>query len=217
MALGESALSAHESFLRDGYNDRLYKGFSVEDEKRTVLVLGGYLGDSVQEWISRFNYKVEVVEPIHDFAEALNQRFQNEDDVHIHEIAVSNFDGNLRLHGSDDATGAFTANLGDTDVNLVKCIKFSTFLGSLSRTPKIVEMNIEGGEYQVLEDAIQSGVIREIKTLIVQFHNIGNSSEFDRAKLRQSLSNTHECTFNYEWIWERWDSKPPADPLVAND
>ena len=79
------------------------------------------------------------------------------------------------------------------------------FLESLEILPTVLEINIEGGEYDVLERLITSGILSKIEKYVVQFHNYNIECEINRARIRLELSKTHQCVFNYEWIWERWE------------
>ena len=202
-ALGDESLSPLECFSRDGYNDVLCRNHALTPNDR-VLVLGGYLGESTARWVARYGVSVDVVEPIGDFADKLRRRFQSESRVTVWELAVSKEGEEMRLTPDADATGAFLAR-PDTPGVTVSSRQFSRFWSELPVRPKLIEMNIEGGEYGVLDDAIDSGVIEEVNTWLIQFHQVAIDSDLNRALLRRSLRKTHSCSFAYDWVWERWD------------
>lgn len=69
-----------------------------------------------------------------------------------------------------------------------------------------MQMNIEGGEYDILEWLIESGNIKRICVLQVQFHN---RKEIDSKKRMQSIQAELEKTHTLEWafrpyVWDRW-------------
>ena len=41
----------------------------------------------------------------------------------------------------------------------------------------------------------------------IQFHNFVNQAKQKRREIRKVLKITHDCKFNFPFIWERWDKK----------
>ena len=68
-------------------------------------------------------------------------------------------------------------------------------------------MNIEGSEYELLEEIIESGNILKITHLQIQFHNFVENATEQRKNIRNKLKKTHTNIFNFPFIWERWDIK----------
>ena len=68
-------------------------------------------------------------------------------------------------------------------------------------------MNIEGSEYKLLNEIIDSGYIKNINYLQVQFHSFVNDSKELRRLIRKQLRKTHKCIFNYPFLWESWQKK----------
>ena len=69
----------------------------------------------------------------------------------------------------------------------------------------LLYLNIEGSEYKLLDQLIESGLINKIKHLQVQFHNYIDDASNKRKLIRKHLDKTHKCIFNFPFIWERWD------------
>ena len=70
-----------------------------------------------------------------------------------------------------------------------------------------MKINIEGGEFSVLPNLIENNNISNINNLQVQFHNFIDDAENLRAKIRNDLSQTHELTYDYFFVWENWEKK----------
>jgi hypothetical protein len=68
----------------------------------------------------------------------------------------------------------------------------------------LLEMNIEGAEFDVLPGLIETGAVAFVNNLLIQFHNNDNLHEIQRAQIRLALSETHREVFCYEWVWELW-------------
>jgi FkbM family methyltransferase len=201
--MGDESLSPIEQFSFHGYNDLLYSNINLNRED-LVVVLGGFQGISVNKWRDKFDCWVVAVEPIATYVTSLKQNFQDDSKVKVLEFAVSDRDDYLELGIEGESTGS---NAVSGSRVRVPCRDISRVLLELDQFPKVVEMNIEGGEYSCLDSLLTSKVIRNIDTLLIQFHRYSNSDELQRAKLRVALEESHECIFEFPWVWERWDRK----------
>ena len=67
-----------------------------------------------------------------------------------------------------------------------------------------LKLNIEGAEYDVLERLIATQQVPRIRDLIVQFHKIAPDPVNRRSAIQAELGRTHECRFDYPFVWERW-------------
>jgi FkbM family methyltransferase len=69
----------------------------------------------------------------------------------------------------------------------------------------LIKINIEGGEYELLDRLHETGWLRRIDMIIVQFHEFAPDAYRSRRRNRRQLAETHRCTWNYRWVYERWD------------
>jgi hypothetical protein len=67
-----------------------------------------------------------------------------------------------------------------------------------------MKINIEGGEFELLERLIETGLIATIENLQVQFHNFEVGAPKRMAELQAALGRTHTPTYQYEFVWENW-------------
>ena len=70
----------------------------------------------------------------------------------------------------------------------------------------LCKINIEGGEYLLLNDLIDNNMITKLNNIQVQFHLIENYQE-EYNKLAEKLSKTHELTWRFPFVWENWRIK----------
>jgi len=102
-------------------------------------------------------------------------------------------------------------HLGDYSAAIYKKYKCNIYafepLLENFETIDFVKMNIEGSEYELLEEIIESGNILKITHLQIQFHNFVENATERRKNIRNKLKKTHVNIFNFPFIWERWDIK----------
>lgn len=200
-ALGRESLAPIEKFIMDGYTEKLFEDFQFLDGD-SVLVLGGYLGDSVRKWLRFPQINVVVVEPVNEYFEELQKSFGSNSRVTLFNVAVGGRNGEIDIF-IDGLESGFRAKGAHSQK--AKIVKFEEFLSGLHQTPAVIELNIEGGEYEVLQNLIEYDLLKSIKTLLVQFHRSSIEDEVLRANSRLALSITHSEAFCYDWVWERWD------------
>ena len=70
-----------------------------------------------------------------------------------------------------------------------------------------MKMNIEGLEYECLLSIIQSGSIKKINNLLVQFHNFRVEDEKNYVEITGLMSEDFIRVFSYKWKWELWHIK----------
>lgn len=196
-----SLLNPYRKFCRDGGNILLTEGFNLNSES-VVVDFGGYHGD----WSYRINTlyapQIYIVEPISQFFGFLEKRFAGDSNVTILPFAVGRTNTEKVFYISGDATGLYSS--GPPDL-----VKFDSFLSVLNlieyRDINLASLNIEGGEYDLLDYLIEDGHIMRFQTLLVQFHNIDSDSLKRYEKIKAMLLRTHDMSFSYPFVWQRFD------------
>ena len=71
----------------------------------------------------------------------------------------------------------------------------------------MIKVNIEGGEYDLLEFLIDSNYIEIIDNIQVQFHDFIPDAEERMKNIHKKLEKTHFLTWQYPFVWENWQLK----------
>lgn len=189
-------LSPYAQFVRMGYSASLLDGIDIQRDE-TVLVLGGYLGDSATRISKLFSCGVVVYEPVPEYASVIDSL----DLVHV-EVrprAVTSDGRNIDMQVLGDASSMCTSEAASIQSDAVTDVLNE-------RSYALLEVNIEGGEYEVLEAALSSSATIP-RILIVQFHNVGSDSEYRRSAIRRRLAESMKCDIDLPFVWERWVAK----------
>lgn len=172
-------------------------------EQSVVFDLGGHIGDWAGEIFCRYNCPVFIFEPVSQYAATLLQRFQHNPKIKIFPLGLSNQDGELQINLDKDRSSLFQNHSSQKEsITLQKASDFLSTQGITSID--LMKINIEGGEYDLLENLIESGWIKKIKNVQVQFHAFVPNAEARMRKLQEILSKTHILTYQYPWVWENW-------------
>lgn len=173
-------------------------------EESVVLDLGGYKGDFAADVIDKFNCHVLIFEPDLKFYQHCVSRFSGNPKVRVFHYGLSDCDGEFWLSDSADASSFYDSE-GGSEGSMCSVKKYSNIWEELKLSNiDLLKMNIEGAEYSLLEHIIDTGLIKNIHYLQVQFHNFVDDAETRRNNLVDVLNITHEREWCYEFIWESW-------------
>lgn len=200
------SLSESEKFFKRGGNELLIP-LGLE-AGTTCIDFGGYKGDWVQSCINNGNKSsIIVFEAIPEFAEYISEVTKGNPLIHIIPHALSADEQDVYI-SIDGAASSFHLNASkDPSEQVLKIhTKPYSLLKELVGSRRIdwMKINIEGAEYELLEYLFQSTLIRQVETLVVQFHEM-NSQRLE--SFHELLSETHRKSWGYEYVWERWDLK----------
>ena len=70
-----------------------------------------------------------------------------------------------------------------------------------------MKLNIEGGEFPLLEAMLSSGLISLVRHLQVQFHRFVPDADRRRDAIRTALARTHAQNWCYPYVWESWSRR----------
>jgi FkbM family methyltransferase len=193
-----------QRWLKDGGDTHLRVNYDL-NEKSIILDLGGYDGKWVDYLHNKYNSFVYIFEPVNSFYNILTDRFKDNKKIKIYKYGVSNETKKMEISLSNDASSLY----GDkSNVEVIELKDIKEILNELN-LPNIdlFKINIEGEEYNVLETLIKNGNHKNMDNIQIQFHeNVENFNE-RRNLIRDSLSKTHELTYDYAFIWENWKKK----------
>jgi len=179
-----------------------YEGLQAGD---VVLDVGGYHGDWAARMTELYGVAVHAFEPHPRFAQMMQERFDERDDVHVHDFAMGSEAGTLALSDDENASSALVAS--GTQVTGAILPVADVFEELDLAEVKVIKMNIEGGEYDLLPALIETGLMARVDRLTVQFHNYHTGQDAARDAIREGLVKTHDCVWDYPFIWEEWARK----------
>lgn len=175
------------------------------NEKSIFFDIGGHIGNFSSKMYEKFECNIYAFEPLEENFKILKQNLNNYKKIKCYQIALLNFDGYSNISSLGASASLFDRNEGSTNEEVI-VKSFGTFIREENiNFIDFVKMNIEGSEYDLLNDIIDSGNILKIQHLQIQFHNFVDDSEAKRKVIRNKLKKTHKNIYNFPFIWERWD------------
>lgn len=177
------------------------------DEQATVFDLGGYQGDFASEIYARYRAKVLVFEPHPVYAGHISRRFEKNPEVEVYPFGLGARDEVLLLGTEGESSS--TLMIGDKNKAVEAEIKNAKSFLELHEVRKIdlLKINIEGGEYELLEHLLKEDLIGRIENLQIQFHHFVPDAVSRMKAIKKALAETHELTYEFEFLWENWQKK----------
>jgi len=204
--------SALGDFYRAGGNALLYEELPVS-ETDLVMDVGGYHGDWTAGMLARYGCRSELFEPTPAFVGICGRTFARNKRVCVHPVALGSTNRHLRFTEAASGTSAFHIGkpgtrfeaqmLGVSDV--VREILQRHQLIDTGGAIACLKLNIEGGEYEVLETLIESGGMGYFGCLLIQFHRQPRDYAQRYETIIRKLNQTHTLRWAFPMVWERWD------------
>ena len=172
-----------------------------------VLDLGGYQGQWASDIYAKYRCKVVVFEPYEKYAEEINQRFGGNPEITVHTLGLSNKDAVLNIAIDEESSSIFKADAAanTAEISLKQAKAFLQAQGY--KQIDLMKINIEGGEYDLLDHLIAEGLTQNIHDLQIQFHDFVPDAMTRMKAIQQALSQTHELSYQYPFLWENWKLK----------
>lgn len=173
-----------------------------------VFDMGGYKGDWSSEIYARYRSKIEIFEPYLPFAEQIKKRFRSNPDIKVRTFGLDRKNEQMLMSDEADSTSVFKTKGNTAKTVQIELREAKAFLKS-ENYPHIdlMKINIEGGEYNLLEHLIEEKLVQNIENIQVQFHHFVPNARTRMEAIQKELSKTHKMTYHYDFFWENWERK----------
>jgi FkbM family methyltransferase len=173
-----------------------------------VIDAGGYEGNWAAEIHRKYGCRILIFEPIKAFADRIKERFKDVPAMGVKHGGLGGADcaaGKMvEFHVQNDSTGQFA---GSPNVEMVELFNAGYVIRGLECDIDLLKLNVEGAEFEILWSLLDSGLIKKVKNLQVQFHAVIPNAGDHRATIQKRLSETHECMYDAPFVWEGWRLK----------
>lgn len=191
-------------FWRDGGSQLLYD--LPVTAGGLVIDGGGYKGEWTAGMISRYGCRSKIFEPVPEFFAHCQKYFKNNPLVQVHKAALGGSDRKTKLNILDNGTSEYR---GDNNSLYIESdvVDISKIFIDIDVNVACLKLNIEGGEYEVLERILDTNNIALCESLLIQFHRQPKDYKARYKDIVSALSETHIQAWCYEMVWEKWVRK----------
>jgi len=201
-------ISEFSRWFKDKGDKTLRLDYPLLDSNSIVFDVGGYVGDFANKIHQKYGCKVYVFEPHPKFFKKCVKRFKNNEKIIPLNFGLAHESGEFQISDSADSSSFF--NPPKTGKGAISCgvREFFEVVEELEISfINLMKVNIEGGEYPLLEHIIDAKSVNLVNEYQIQFHDFIDNAVKRRDGIVEALVTTHERTWCYEFVWENWKSK----------
>ena len=190
-------------FKDDG--DKTHRLSYELNEDSIVFDLGGYEGDWSAKIIEKYNCSAYIFEPVNEYYKKIVERFKDNKKVFVFNIGLSDKNGNIDIfYNGDSSSMVFKTSTSER----IEIRNICDFLDEIKiKKIDVIKINIEGAEFDLLNEVIKKNYQTKFDNIQVQFHKMFDDSHEKRDIIRKKLSETHQLTYDYTFVWENWKIK----------
>lgn len=178
-----------------------------------LVDVGAFQGRWSRAVVGKYDCEVEAFELAPEFWEPLREVAASVPQIRVHEYGLGARDEWVRISQTDMGSSVFVNPVSGTDVPWTNAHirDIAEVWDELGWTRiAVMKLNIEGGEYDVLERLIETGLHSKVECFLVQFHEWIPRAHIRRRRILRALRATHEPRWSYPWVWEMWQLRDRA-------
>ncbi len=191
----------NQFFTKGGDHSHLYT-FDLNEDS-IVFDVGAFEGEYFTKIYDKYKCNIHAFEPVTSFVEKYKNTTNPK--IIVNGFALGDSTEDFEIVVDDNSSSQFIK--GD---NTIKCkkVKFREYINSQKlKNIDLIKLNIEGAEYELLEEIIDSEFQDKIDGFLIQFHYLSHTPIKRREKIINKLKETHEPVFYYPFVWEYWKKK----------
>jgi FkbM family methyltransferase len=177
------------------------------DSTSQVIEIGGFTGVWSKKIIDKFNPNLIIVEPVPNFVYELKRNFDKNPKVNIEGVAISTSNKKMELYVNGCSTSE-TVKVSSRKIS-VDCYDINYLISKYNLSKiDLIQVNIECEEYPLIMNWIETGFLKNVKYLQVQFHTFCENYEERYETIFQGLKKIgFDINYKYDFVWESWINK----------
>jgi FkbM family methyltransferase len=190
-------------------NDEIFRtNYPCLNPASIVLDLGGYHGHFALAINAKYGCRCQVFEVVPELCENIRAKCAGNPRIVVHEFGLAGATREETLFLAGEGSSTLADRSTDQRKIPVRMVAASPWLEANVRdqTIDLMKINIEGGEYELLEHLLSTGWSRRIRNIQVQFHeDVIPRAARRMERIQSRLAKTHRLTYQERFIWENWE------------
>ena len=173
------------------------------DEQSIVFDVGGYEGEFAQRIYDKYGCSIYIFEPVRQFYDNIVKRFSGNKKIKVYHCGLGPENSVKYIALNQDGSSIYGKRIGKKERATIVDI-FDIIAANNIREIDLIKINIEGGEYDLLNRMIEKNLVSLCNNIQIQFHNVFSDAREKRERIRKILCETHRLTYDYFFVWENW-------------
>lgn len=189
-------------WFRSGGENTLRLNYDLTKDS-VVFDLGGYEGQWTNDIYSRYHCKIYCFEPVVAFYNNIKNKFIDNQDIMVYNFGLAGKNSKEKIL-IDKNSSSIYKKTGDSFEEIQLYDVASFLLNNNINAIDLMKINIEGGEFDLIERLLDTGLIKNVKNIQIQFHEFVPDAKRKMNIIKQRLAETHYPTYQYVFVWENW-------------
>jgi len=173
-----------------------------------VLDVGAYHGKWANRVYELYQPRIFMYEPDPPSVRKLQQMFADNEDVELREYGLGARDAQLEMIQKGMGSSFYGSNTKGHKIITAPVRDIASELDELGyEQVDLIKLNIEGGEYDVMERLIETDWLPRVRIFMIQFHEWFDGAHRRHRRIHRALRKTHDVSWRYPFIWEQWIRK----------
>jgi FkbM family methyltransferase len=173
------------------------------NEESIVMDLGGFKGIWASQIIDLYDANIYIIEPIYDYYDYMINKFIHNNKVKLMNVGISDEDKEDIIFVNEDSSSFNSDGMPQN----VKLLTMKSIFNKWNlKKVDLLQINIEGHKYLLLENLVNEDLLDKFKYIQIQFHQgiQDHISRRDRIH-KKLLDRGFKIRFNYPFVWESWE------------
>jgi FkbM family methyltransferase len=196
----------NDRWNKDNGNLNLVANYPLTEDS-WVIELGGYKGEWTNRIVGNYKSNILVVEPIKEFCQSIIESQGTNPKVIVENNGISTEERVTQLSFNGDASSEYIEQTNEK--RDITCYTLDYYMSKYNIDKvDLMQVNIEGEEYPLFEQWINSDILKKIQYIQIQFHRVGDNYEERRQNIHRGMENLgFELRWDYDYVFESWKNK----------
>jgi FkbM family methyltransferase len=195
-------------WYQDGSEHTKRIDFAGINEDSIVYDLGGWRGDWASDIYAKYKAKINIFEAVPEYADHIIERFKKNSDIKTYKYGLGCINEKISIYIGKEGSSVFKNNNTSSAAKKIEIIDINQHFREFDITSiSLIKINIEGGEYDLMDRILEKNLQNKIDRFFIQFHDFVDNADSRRKSIQSKLSITHDLIFDYPFVWEYWVKK----------
>jgi len=195
---------AIQRWRKDRGDETLRINYNLNSQS-IIFDIGGYKGEWAKKIYNKYNCNIYIFEPVKFFFNDINKTFKDNKKIKIFNFGLSNKNKVIDMSIDNDSS---STNKDGANKTKAQFKSISNFINRHKiQNIDLIKINIEGDEYDLLNNLIKNDLVKNIRNIQIQFHDFIPNAKKEMHKIQKKLSKTHKLSYQYHFVWENWEIK----------
>jgi FkbM family methyltransferase len=194
-------------FLDADGDERLRLDYPELGPRSIVLDLGGFHGDFSLRIHGKYGATCHCFEVVPSLCDGIRAVVGANPAIFVHPFGLAGTTREEDIFFAEEGSSTLCNRAEEANRLRIRLVRAADWLQENlgDRPVDLMKVNIEGGEYELLEHLLDTGLVQRMRNIQVQFHEDVIPHATARMEAIQSrLSKTHRLTFQEVFVWDNW-------------